>query len=45
MKKALPANTKISKDANETVYECLSKFIGFVIGEVSDKCLRLRGLR
>ncbi|URE31207.1 Histone-like transcription factor (CBF/NF-Y) and archaeal histone [Musa troglodytarum] len=29
MKKALPANAKISKDAKETVQECVSEFISF----------------
>ncbi|KAK0602210.1 hypothetical protein LWI29_031386 [Acer saccharum] len=40
MKKALPANAKISKDAKETVQECVSEFISFVTGEASDKCQR-----
>ncbi|RRT76690.1 hypothetical protein B296_00029780 [Ensete ventricosum] len=40
MKKALPANGKISKDAKETVQECVSEFISFVTGEASDKCQR-----
>ncbi|URD93574.1 Histone-like transcription factor (CBF/NF-Y) and archaeal histone [Musa troglodytarum] len=30
MKKALPANAKISKDAKETVQECVSEFISFI---------------
>ncbi|XVF70885.1 hypothetical protein PTKIN_Ptkin11bG0198200 [Pterospermum kingtungense] len=38
MKKALPANAKISKDAKETVQECVSEFISFITGEASDKC-------
>lgn len=38
MKKALPANAKISKDAKETVQECVSEFISFVTSEASDKC-------
>lgn len=38
MKKALPANAKISKEAKETVQECVSEFISFVTGEASDKC-------
>ncbi|KAL1214034.1 Nuclear transcription factor Y subunit B-2 [Cardamine amara subsp. amara] len=38
MKKALPANAKISKDAKETMQECVSEFISFVTGEASDKC-------
>ncbi|XP_073151614.1 uncharacterized protein [Henckelia pumila] len=40
MKTALPANAKISKDAKETVQECVSEFISFVTGEASDKCQR-----
>ncbi|GMI73958.1 hypothetical protein HRI_001065100 [Hibiscus trionum] len=40
MKKALPANAKVSKDAKETVQECVSEFISFVTGEASDKCQR-----
>ncbi|KAG6719300.1 hypothetical protein I3842_04G195200 [Carya illinoinensis] len=40
MKKALPANPKISKDAKETVQECVSEFISFITGEASDKCQR-----
>ncbi|CAN6372345.1 unnamed protein product [Urochloa humidicola] len=40
MKKALPANAKISKDAKETVQECVSEFIFFITGEASDKCQR-----
>ncbi|CAL9184036.1 nuclear transcription factor Y subunit B-3-like [Musa acuminata AAA Group] len=40
MKKALPANAKISKDAKETVQECVSEFISFITGEASEKCQR-----
>ncbi|WOG82091.1 hypothetical protein DCAR_0101252 [Daucus carota subsp. sativus] len=40
MKKGIPANGKISKDAKETVQECVSEFISFVTGEASDKCQR-----
>ncbi|CAM0911111.1 unnamed protein product [Alopecurus aequalis] len=40
MKRALPANAKISKEAKETVQECVSEFISFVTGEASDKCQR-----
>ncbi|MCO5576736.1 hypothetical protein L7F22_030553 [Adiantum nelumboides] len=40
MKKALPGNAKISKEAKETVQECVSEFISFVTGEASDKCQR-----
>ncbi|XP_061339786.1 nuclear transcription factor Y subunit B-3-like [Gastrolobium bilobum] len=38
MKKALPANAKISKEAKETMQECVSEFISFITGEASDKC-------
>lgn len=40
MKKSLPANAKISKEAKETVQECVSEFISFVTGEAADKCQR-----
>nr|KAJ0222555.1 hypothetical protein LSAT_V11C200090690 [Lactuca sativa] len=40
MKKGLPANGKIAKDAKETVQECVSEFISFITSEASDKCLR-----
>ncbi|XP_076898174.1 nuclear transcription factor Y subunit B-1-like [Bidens hawaiensis] len=40
MKKALPANGKIAKDAKDTVQECVSEFISFVTSEASDKCLK-----
>ncbi|XP_010520133.1 PREDICTED: nuclear transcription factor Y subunit B-1-like isoform X2 [Tarenaya hassleriana] len=43
MKKALPANSKIAKEAKDTVQECVSEFISFVTTEAllcraSDKC-------
>jgi nuclear transcription Y subunit beta len=38
MKKALPPNAKIAKDAKETVQECVSEFISFITSEASDKC-------
>nr|CAD1828433.1 unnamed protein product [Ananas comosus var. bracteatus] len=31
-------NAKISKEAKETMQECVSEFISFVTGEASDKC-------
>uniref|UniRef100_A0A7N0TS05 Transcription factor CBF/NF-Y/archaeal histone domain-containing protein n=1 Tax=Kalanchoe fedtschenkoi TaxID=63787 RepID=A0A7N0TS05_KALFE len=40
MKKSLPLNAKISKEAKETVQECVSEFISFITGEASDKCQR-----
>ena len=33
MKKALPGNAKIAKDAKETMQECLSEFISFITSE------------
>jgi nuclear transcription Y subunit beta len=33
MKKAIPANGKIAKDAKETVQECVSEFISFITSE------------
>eukprot|EP00878_Enallax_costatus_P025092 GHUV01026813.1.p1 GENE.GHUV01026813.1~~GHUV01026813.1.p1 ORF type:complete len:128 (+),score=19.11 GHUV01026813.1:254-637(+) len=42
MKKALPGNAKIAKDAKEAVQECVSEFISFITSEASDKCLRER---
>ncbi|PIA44564.1 hypothetical protein AQUCO_01700275v1 [Aquilegia coerulea] len=38
MKQMLPPNAKISKEAKETMQECVSEFISFVTGEASDKC-------
>ncbi|CAO2196322.1 unnamed protein product [Urochloa humidicola] len=38
MKQILPPNAKISKEAKETMQECVSEFISFVTGEASDKC-------
>jgi nuclear transcription Y subunit beta len=38
MKKSLPDNAKIAKDAKETVQECVSEFICFITSEASDKC-------
>ncbi|KAF5737864.1 hypothetical protein HS088_TW13G00755 [Tripterygium wilfordii] len=40
MKKSLPANANISKEAKEIVQECVSEFISFITGEASDKCQR-----
>ncbi|KAJ8601243.1 hypothetical protein CTAYLR_003250 [Chrysophaeum taylorii] len=38
MKRNLPRNAKISKEAKEIVQECVSEFICFVTSEASDKC-------
>eukprot|EP01018_Ginkgo_biloba_P022946 Gb_10622 [translate_table: standard] len=46
MKKGVPANAKIAKDAKDTVQECVSEFISFITSEypfkvtASDKCQR-----
>ena len=42
MKQILPPNAKISKEAKETMQECVSEFIAFVTGEASEKCRRER---
>ncbi|XP_047311455.1 F-box/FBD/LRR-repeat protein At1g16930-like [Impatiens glandulifera] len=42
MKQILPANAKISKEAKETMQECVSEFISFVTSEASDKCKKER---
>eukprot|EP01035_Chromulina_nebulosa_P018389 gene18389-24088_t len=38
MKKVLPGNAKIAKDAKENIQECVSEFISFITSEASDKC-------
>lgn len=38
MKKALPENAKIAKDAKEMVQECVSEFISFITSEACEKC-------
>ncbi len=38
MKKVLPDNGKIAKDAKEMVQECVSEFVCFITSEASDKC-------
>ncbi|CAI0447646.1 unnamed protein product [Linum tenue] len=42
MKQILPPNAKISKEAKETMQECVSEFISFVTAEASDHCHRER---
>lgn len=44
MKKSLPQNAKIAKDAKETVQECVSEFISFITSECVDARAR-RGRR
>ncbi|KAJ0047122.1 hypothetical protein Pint_06123 [Pistacia integerrima] len=36
MKKALPPNGKIAKDAKDTVQECVSEFISFITSEYAN---------
>jgi histone H3/H4 len=38
MKKVLPNNSKIAKDAKESIQNCVSEFISFITSEASDKC-------
>eukprot|EP01029_Cantina_marsupialis_P015733 TRINITY_DN345_c0_g1_i1.p1 TRINITY_DN345_c0_g1~~TRINITY_DN345_c0_g1_i1.p1 ORF type:complete len:350 (-),score=129.49 TRINITY_DN345_c0_g1_i1:301-1350(-) len=38
MKKVLPPNAKVSKEAKECIQECVSEFISFVTSEASDRC-------
>jgi len=38
MKKSLPKNAKISKEAKECIQECVSEFISFITSEASDRC-------
>eukprot|EP00834_Sanchytrium_tribonematis_P007244 NODE_629_length_5211_cov_0.605243.p3 type:complete len:186 gc:universal NODE_629_length_5211_cov_0.605243:1636-1079(-) len=40
MKRTLPDNAKIAKDAKECVQECVSEFIGFITSEAADRCLQ-----
>ncbi|XP_022722660.1 nuclear transcription factor Y subunit B-5-like [Durio zibethinus] len=42
MKLILPLNAKVSKEAKETMQECVSEFICFVTGEASQKCRKER---
>ncbi|RVW39676.1 Nuclear transcription factor Y subunit B-10 [Vitis vinifera] len=39
MKKALPANGKIAKDAKEIMQECVSEFISFITSEEKRKTI------
>ena len=38
MKKALPENAKIAKEAKQNVQECVSEFISFITSEACEKC-------
>ena len=40
MKKALPANGKIAKDAKDTMQECVSEFISFITSESVNRSFR-----
>ena len=40
MKKALPGNAKVAKDAKETVQECVSEFISFITSELRRRVSR-----
>ncbi|WVZ24569.1 hypothetical protein V8G54_003113 [Vigna mungo] len=41
MKKVIPSNGKISKDAKETVQECVSEFISFKYKEIEGEKLNI----
>ena len=38
MKEALPKDAKISKEARETVQECVSEYISFITSEACERC-------
>lgn len=38
MKRSLPDNAKIAKDAKECIQDCVSELISFITSEASDKC-------
>ena len=38
MKTALPETAKISKEAKESIQECVSEFISFITSEAAEKC-------
>lgn len=38
MKRVLPGNAKIAKDAKESIQACVSEYISFITSEASDKC-------
>ncbi|KAI8904096.1 histone-fold-containing protein [Gorgonomyces haynaldii] len=38
MKRGLPQNAKIAKEAKDCVQDCVSEFIAFVTSEASDRC-------
>ncbi|XP_044487571.1 nuclear transcription factor Y subunit B-1-like [Mangifera indica] len=42
MKQILPPNAKISREAKETMQECVSEFISFITSEASEKCKKER---
>lgn len=38
MKKSIPGNGKIAKDAKECAQECVSEFVSFITSEASERC-------
>nr|VZI11749.1 unnamed protein product [Spirometra erinaceieuropaei] len=38
MKRAIPPNGKVAKDAKECVQECVSEFISFITSEAAERC-------
>ncbi|KAI9091847.1 histone-fold-containing protein [Phlyctochytrium arcticum] len=39
MKRALPENSKIAKEAKDCIMECVSEFISFITSEATDRCI------
>ncbi|TPX63982.1 hypothetical protein SpCBS45565_g06226 [Spizellomyces sp. 'palustris'] len=39
MKRALPDNSKIAKEAKDCIMECVSEFISFITSEATDRCI------
>eukprot|EP00923_Selenidium_pygospionis_P027944 GHVN01050479.1.p2 GENE.GHVN01050479.1~~GHVN01050479.1.p2 ORF type:complete len:309 (-),score=19.92 GHVN01050479.1:1673-2599(-) len=42
MKRVVPENAKIAKDAKECLQQCVYEFVQFVTGEACDKCINER---
>ncbi|KAK3023035.1 hypothetical protein RJ639_044825 [Escallonia herrerae] len=40
MRKILPSHAKMSKNAKETIQECVSEYISFITGEANERCQR-----
>lgn len=40
MRKAVPSNGKVAKEAKECVQECASEFISFITSEAAERCVQ-----